>query len=83
MSYLLNPRLVPLLRYPHANSLIHPPRPHDNTNDIVVLLRLQRRFPLASMQPFGIHVLQQLRPDAVRQIPLEKTEGCRNDLCRL
>ena len=65
-SYLLNPRLPPLLRHPHADSLVHPPCPHHNAHNIGVLTRIQRRFLLASIQPFRIHVLQQLRPDAVR-----------------
>jgi hypothetical protein len=71
-AYLSNSWLISPSSDSYTNSLVHPPRPHHNANNILVLLALQRRIPLATVQVRWVHMLQHLRPDGVRQNPLHQ-----------
>lgn len=74
-SYLSNSGLISPSCDPHANSLVHPARPYHNTNNLSVLLILQCRLPLTSVELCGIHMLQELWPNAVWQNPLHHAVG--------
>lgn len=74
-THLLNPRLPPPPRNPDRDRLLHHPSPHDHADDIMVLAQLLGRLPLAPVQLRRVDVLQQLRPDVVRQNPLDQAVG--------
>lgn len=74
-TYLANPRLIPLPRNPDRNRLVHLARPHNDSNNLMVLVHLLDRLPLAPLQHRGFNVLQQLRPDVVRQDSLDQAVG--------